>query len=343
VERFQTTIGKLTWRVGGTALLLIAGVAAVVWMYFAHGLAAAIVVAIPVIGVGVAAHNPWEKRPRPDLRLESNGQETCHVVLGRRRSLSVDALVADAVRMAKESAPISNALLMGAGLIYQKPTDADHAKFAGLVEAYGKEVRDWLADVDEFLRTQCLTLVARVVELNPTHTDAVDALVDLTFPISFRAVSSPPTPPDEVPVPQFPLRRSGMFGLLGPPQSPGIPGFGGHRLRASDIKALSASTYQWMPRYEESPAGLSVSWRRHAIRHGERRPVGDEFMVRCTSPGTYAVVYEIHAANQHKVRSGTWTIEVLGEVVGEPLESMQELRAHLGQLAPQEDEDEDEA
>jgi hypothetical protein len=208
MDRVRRLASKLSWRTAISGTVAIIVLAAVIWMFAAQGPAAGLVFAVAVAAVGIVVRNPWEQTPRPTLTLEVGGVEVDKVLLGRRRALDVEELVADARRGTDLIAAGARiAVVTGK---YLPPTADDYSEFEVRANAYEQQLRAWVESVEAFLKARSRVLVARVSQQNPTQVDALKARVELSFPPQFRSVSALPMPQPEPDLPEFPRRPSAL-------------------------------------------------------------------------------------------------------------------------------------
>ena len=298
----------------------------------------------------------WPSRKVAEIFAAARGEDppappsppppaSARIEWGRQRPLDLDAIREDAMAGARRSAPGTgalNSMIYGAMGMYAQPTEEDRRRFAELVEEYGEEMEDWLAEAAAAFSGRVATLVTSVETSNPAQVDAEDALVLLRFPPGFEPAETTVDLAEQPGRPSFLLRRSPLAAITEPRWANPVRAqiYTVPSIRIPDTASMARTFFE--PSYRKTGGGLEVRYPRNKIRHGEVDGPGEELRVRCTNPGTHTIAWEIHAGNLPKARTGTITVAYLEEEDGEPVKTLADLDnllALLGLVEPEESGD----
>jgi hypothetical protein len=359
--RLRTEI-EYRWR--AVLIVTLAVVGAIFTLLASSPLAGVITIlsgAVLTVVLNPAAHSP----PRPGLSLVAVRETRLHpselvaeifkaargeadqtpqvaspssraIVVGRRRPLEVEAVVSEGLRQARGRAPGRGPLasLQAALMPLQAPpTDVEFKEFDKNVDAYGKALRQWTMEAEEYLTKRSFLLVADVELNNQAKLDAEDARVLFRFPIGFR-------PPDKLPSlgeapvpPAFPRRQSAYGQFIQSVSSIGPP------VRSMPIvthpAARNVQNVLRRPHYRQLSSGeLEVGYSRQTIHHGELATAGESLIVESPQVGTHEIAWEIHAKNLPNARKGVVIVVQTDQPFqGDPIESLVDLEAVLEDLA----------
>jgi hypothetical protein len=307
--------------------LAVVAIVAVGYVAVDESLAGGVVALIAVAAAVFTVWNPFADRPHPQLGLEVGGEEMGEVMLGATRPVDVEAVVINAKTRAEVSTPSALVSVLGQ---YQKPTEADYAKYADDVEGYTDRVREWVTEADVWRRVRACLLEATVVQHNPSTVDAEDARVYVRFPPGAEQAGDVPDPPKPPERPKFPLRKNSLGVMLEQAESIRQPLYSPVRVGPLYDTSADFVVSRWEPDYEKTADdGLVVTFLRQPVRHGEREYTGEPFRV-LLQPGKHEVRWEVHASNLPRYGSGTWRVICRTGFEGEPITTMAELEAELG-------------
>ena len=328
------------------ALAAAIALAALVWMFAAHGIEAGVVLAVAIAAPVFALWNPWRRHPQPEIALRVEGEERLELTVGRRRELDVEAIVLDAVAEARRVAPsrkpasIASVAMMAGLSEHAAPSSGDYKKFDALLADYGEEVGEWLrARVEPFLEETSKLLVAEVVTGNDTKLDAVSSRIRLAFPPGF-AEGELASPRSEPAAPKFPYRPSPLSAIAW--ERPSLfPAGGGGFDQLHDYAKLAALRVHDPADARASNGELMVTYPRQTIHHRERNLAGTQLVIEAGAEGEHTVGWTVSASNLPKPRHGSVKVIVKFENVGTSVRTIAELRSLLRSLDPLPADDED--
>ena len=173
---------------------------AFVYVTIAGGLVQGLSVLVALGAVVVVIWHPWQQSPKPRLHrdMRVKGRETDCAVIGIRRPLDHDAIVVDALNLARQGAPRADDAYWSRELVrggkYARPTDAERLEFEQSVLAYEPSVRAWVESVERWIAVRTTFLQAEVIQRNPRPVDATDAR-NLSSTSRRRSAKSRTSPP----------------------------------------------------------------------------------------------------------------------------------------------------
>lgn len=298
---------------------------------------------VGLIAIGTSPLNPSELVAEIFETAAADGKQepstaklrSEEITAGRRRSLDVEAVVADGVhhayRQAPGKGPLASLTTAISSHIWAKPTEQDFEEFDADVDDYQERLRRWVVEVDDYLTERCTVLLLQTRLENPAKLDAENARVAIVFPPAFGPPEKLPESPKPPAPPTFPYRPSPLQRMMGQTARPGhssVP-------IVSPVDPPRARSKLRSPRYELLPdGGLEVDYPRQTIHHGESGTAGEPLIVAVSKPGEHRVSWEVHAKNLPTARRGHVTIGSVGsEICGEPIKTLGDLQAVLEDLA----------
>jgi hypothetical protein len=268
-----------------------------------------------------------ERQPDPEVLflIQGEGVRSGRIERRRPRSLDIEDVVAHERTLALRTlpdvvAPVGEGAV-GSLNLHRQPSEQSRNDFREKVDGYASSLRKALEQYDAYRKERALLVNGRFRFQNRGRRPAHHVTVLARFPDPFEVVRDWPERPVIPMRPAFHRDRTRLSALMGGDPRAGVPDSASSASRESVASDGNVAS----PKYRQGSTTVEVEVGRLPHSHSVDMEDWACWTLRLPTPGTYRILWELHAEELREPAHGELDLEVVELFDDAPIRSIKEL------------------